>query len=112
MDTGNDTLATFSWGSEPFLTGGKYKMCWCGGGFECQRAIDFKVEVGYMHVVGWAQNLRTCYINEPCVVRTLVGYPIELGDRLIVMDLAAPLHHQSRKGSRKRSGGCWSSFIS
>ena len=73
-----DNGATFTWGSEPVATGGKYKMCWCSrqahATLPCDRAERFKIEVGTLTVVGFAENRRTCFVGQPCEVERLVPW--------------------------------------
>jgi hypothetical protein len=80
---------SFSWGSVPVDTGGKYKMCWCSKYYSgltgCEKAENFKVEVGVLSVFGFAQNHRTCFSGHTCVAERIVGFPLSDGDRLMVM---------------------------
>ena len=73
-----DNGATFTWGPDAVTTGGKYKMCWCSrqahDTLPCDRAERFKIEVGMLTVVGFAENKRRCFIGQPCEVEHLVSW--------------------------------------
>eukprot|EP00439_Symbiodinium_sp_Y106_P053055 s1728_g7.t1 len=83
-----DNGATFTWGSDPISTGGKYKMCWCSRQahetLPCDRAERFKIEVGMLTVVGFAENKRSCFVGQPCEVEHLVGFPLHDGDQVLL----------------------------
>jgi hypothetical protein len=70
---------TLTWGAASLVTavGGLYRLCWCGGGFECTTVDNFRTDFGHVYVVGpstaHAAELRTCISGQTCFIDALQG---------------------------------------
>ena len=81
--------ATVSWGAHAAtFPGGQYRLCWCSGQFACHENPDFRVDVGEVALLGPApmEQDRTCVSGQTCAFDGLLGYHLEDGDRVMILD--------------------------
>lgn len=68
------------------IPSGGYRLCWCAGEpFGCTSSIDFKTDIGSLHVVGPVRmQERTCISGQTCTIRDIMG--VQLGDAISLLD--------------------------
>lgn len=70
--------------------GGLYRLCWCGSGFDCEIAADFRTDIGMLQIKGpstaHARDVRTCISGQTCAFDSMEGRYYSDGDRVMVMD--------------------------
>jgi hypothetical protein len=78
-----------TWGSEPqTAAGGRYKLCWCAGGFSCSTPAEFRSQIGTLVLRGPAplQQQRTCISGQTCVIEGILGESLQSQDRIMTLD--------------------------
>ena len=67
--------------------GAEYRICWCGGGFECTSTQDFRTDVGRFSIVGpYQRQSRTCVSGQQCSLGGIQGNLLSPSDGLLVLD--------------------------
>ena len=68
--------------------GGKYRLCWCGGGFRCTSSENFLVDSGELSLLGLSslQERRTCISGRPCSIDGFASYGDLSGSQMAVYD--------------------------
>jgi hypothetical protein len=95
----NGGVASFSTGLLHITAaGGKYRMCWCAGGFACERAYAFSVDVGELTLIGPAplQQDRTCVSGQTCVLDFLTGEHLSLNDVWLLVDTCSTVTYHAQ----------------
>lgn len=120
----------FSWGNLPLtMPGGDFRLCWCSsrssgeyesnatGEYEsfCQRADQFVVDLGHLHIVGPdLKHVRTCVVGWPCHLTGFHGRDLQLGDRYLILDTCGLASHvpQSPAAFLQSASGTWGTEVS
>jgi hypothetical protein len=81
--------ASVSWGNVPVTaTGGRYRVCWCAGGFGCNTGLGYFAEVGFLNVVGPTALIqeRTCIAGQTCSFDGILGADLGTSDLVYALD--------------------------
>jgi hypothetical protein len=110
--------AIISWGglsntTQTTASGGQYRMCWCAGGFTCEIASDFQVDMGELVIVGpwrpedtWAVQTtaihdplhltrgqdRTCVSGQTCMLEDIKGTYLTHVDHFLMLNTCGSEH--------------------
>jgi len=79
---------SFIWGQKAIVSPpGKYRLCWCFGGFACTQPSEFVSYAGILRVKAPFGPIREfwCTVGMPCQITDVLGEGSNSGDRVMVM---------------------------
>ena len=69
--------------------GGSYRLCWCAAGATCNKAEQYKVDVGLFMLIGPAaestESIRTCFSGQTCSMTTPFGTMLSGADSYMIL---------------------------
>ena len=112
-----DAPSPGSWASEPYVhsvefttpivvSGGSYRLCWCGAGQHCETPNDFRVDFGYLTIVGPAiPQTRTCVSGRLCELKDLQGTHLSSSDFFLVLETCGDTVSSTLEGAHRHIKG-------
>ena len=69
-------------------SGGRYRMCWCAGGFNCTEVVHFGMDLGSLQLQGPSplQQDRTCMSGQSCKLDSIFGQSLSFDDVIMIRD--------------------------